>query len=51
MKHALVSIYNPALLNANTKHHFVQIAISIDGAISLRAELNLFLKQHGVLEH
>lgn len=45
-KHTLISIYHPALLNPGPG--FVQVAISIDGAITLQAELNAFLAAHGV---
>lgn len=45
--HALISIYDPALLNAYNKDA-VQVAITIDTAIELRAELNRFLEQHGI---
>ena len=48
-EHALISIYNPALLNPSSAS--VQVAISIDGAITLRAALNAFLRDHGVVEH
>lgn len=44
--HALISIYSPTLLNAGTD--FVQVAVSIDSALTLRAELNAFLAAHGV---
>ena len=40
-KHALISIYNPALINAGSD--WVQVAVSIDGAMALKAELNAFL--------
>lgn len=49
MMHAMISIYNPAIINAEQAS--VQVVISIDGAIQLRAELNAFLKQHGVVGH
>jgi hypothetical protein len=46
MEHVLISIFNPALLNPDRS--FVQVAITIESAIALRAELNAFLKAHGV---
>ena len=48
-KHALISIDNPALLNAGPTS--VQVVISIEGAIQLRAELNAFLQRHGVVSN
>jgi hypothetical protein len=45
-KHALIGIYEPALLNHGAD--FVQVAITIESAIALRAELNAFLAAHGV---
>lgn len=47
-QHALISVYHPSLLNAGSD--FVQVAISIDSAIKLRAELNAFLGSHGIVE-
>lgn len=48
MKHAMISITEPALCTPfNTK--FVQIVITIEGAIELRAQLNAFLLAHGVI--
>lgn len=49
MEHALISIYEPALLNPSDNS--VQVVISIEGAISLRAELNHFLSMHGIGFH
>lgn len=49
MEHALVSIYEPALLNPSMDG--VQVAITIESAILLRANLNRFLAQHGVEFH
>lgn len=49
MKHALISIFNPALLNPGPDS--VQVAISIDGVFALRAELNAFLKRNGEWQH
>lgn len=43
-QHALISIYNPALLNPNKDS--VQVAISIKGAKALRDFLNEFLEAH-----
>lgn len=43
-RHALISVHNPSLLNANDQ--FVQIALSIDSAITLRDNLNSFLARH-----
>lgn len=50
-QHALVSIYNPALLNPGSD--FVQVAVSIKGAIKLRDELDAFLAMHygGIAVH
>jgi len=48
LEHALLTFINPALVNAMDRT-FVQIAISVEGALTLRAELNAFLKNHGVL--
>lgn len=50
MKHALITIINPALRNVSNPS-VIQVAVSIDGAIALRAELNAFLKMHGISEH
>lgn len=47
MKHCLISIYNPSLLNSDGKE-FVQVAITVDNAIILRANLNKFLLDHGL---
>jgi hypothetical protein len=44
-RHALISIYHPALLNASPDLEFVQVAISIDGAVALRAALDAFLAE------
>ena len=49
-KHVLVSIHNPSLVNAD-RREFLQVAITIDSAITLRAALNEFLLQHGVLDN
>lgn len=49
MEHALISIYEPALLNP--AGNSIQVAISIEGAIRLRAELNRFLSMHGIGFH
>lgn len=46
-RHALIGVWNPALINKG--EDFVQIVLSIDGAIQLRAELNAFLEMHGVV--
>ena len=46
LKHALLSISPPAL--ANLGDDFVQVAISIEQAIELRAALNQFLVEHGI---
>ena len=46
MQHVLLSFCNPSLQSASPG--FVQVAITIDTAITLRAELNAFLAQHGV---
>ena len=43
-RHALISIHNAAILNSDVD--FVQVAVSIDGAIKLRDELNKFLARH-----
>ena len=48
-EHALISIYDPALKNFGT--NFVQVAVTIDGAITLRAELNAFLRKHGIQQN
>ena len=45
-KHALISIFNPALLNP--RRDYLQFAITIETAIQLRAALNAFLNQHGI---
>jgi len=44
LEHALVSIYNPALLNPGAGS--VQVALSIKGAVRLRDELDKFLMTH-----
>lgn len=48
-RHALISIYEPAIVNCGTD--FAQVLITIDSAITLRAELNAFLAAHGVQAH
>lgn len=45
--HLLISIFGPSILNPG--EDFVQVALSIDNAITLRAELNAFIKQHGIM--
>lgn len=44
---ALISIFEPLLFNPGPD--FVQVAITIEEAICLRAELNAFLDRHGVV--
>ena len=51
LKHVLISVLNPSLCNAQRPTKLVQIAITIDSAITLRAELNAFLKAHGIIEN
>lgn len=46
---ALVHIESPGIVNAGVD--FVQIAITVETAIDLRAALNAFLKVHGVVAH
>jgi hypothetical protein len=46
-EHAMMTFVNPTLVNAADKR-FVQIVVSIDSAILLRAGLNAFLTLHGV---
>lgn len=43
-EHALISIFKPAL--ATSGNGYVQVAITIDGAIKLYAELDAFLRSH-----
>ena len=43
-QHALISIYNPPILNAGSV--FVQVALTIQGATKLRDELDAFLASH-----
>lgn len=47
LEHAVISIYNPPILNPGSD--WVQVVLTIDGAIKLRAELNAFLTRHGVV--
>ena len=49
MKHVLISIQHPTLTNVYPKPSCIQVALTIDSAIVLRAELNAFLAQHGIL--
>lgn len=49
-QHVLISIHNPAILPV-PHDNFVQFAITIDGAIELRAHLNAFLDAHGLVSH
>jgi hypothetical protein len=44
MEHAMISIYDPAILNAGGT--WVQVVISIDGATRLRDELDRFIADH-----
>ena len=51
-KHVMMSIRDPSLCNLPRGHNsFVQVVITIDNAILLRAMLNKFLTEHGLLEH
>lgn len=43
-QHALVSVYNPAILNPGSDS--VQVVVSIESARVLRDNLDLFLAQH-----
>jgi hypothetical protein len=43
-RHALISIYDPALLNPGKDS--VQVAISLEGATALRDRLDEFLSRH-----
>lgn len=45
--HALVSIHYPPMVNPG--ENFIQIALTIEGALKLRAALNVFLDAHGVV--
>ena len=51
MKHVLITIRDPTLVNGGLRRDFVQVAITIESAIVLRAELNAFLKEHDVREN
>ena len=43
-EHVLLSFYNPQIINVAPQS--AQIVLTLDGAISLRAELDSFLKQN-----
>ena len=49
-RHLLIGIWNPALLSPHkdVNGSSVQVAITIESAMTLRAELDAFLAAHGV---
>ena len=46
-KHCLISISNPPLVSPGP--NFLQLIITIEGAMELRAQLNAFLLRHGAM--
>ena len=48
MEHVLIGVRNPTLCNRVPKPDIIQIALTIENAIILRAKLNAFLAAHGI---